>query len=80
MALAPTMTTFNIDGVRGTFLLGSEIESCYVGDVLHGKRHGYGCYTYPNRFFRYEGQYKNGLKHGAQDGKPGKYINYCNKM
>ncbi len=27
---------------------------------------GYGAYTYDNKFFRYEGQWENGLKQGKQ--------------
>ena len=36
----------------------------YVGDLVDQKRHGYGIYTYANSFFRYEGEWKNGVKHG----------------
>ena len=28
---------------------------------------GYGVYKYDNKFFRYEGQWENGLKHGTTE-------------
>ncbi|GLC45242.1 hypothetical protein PLESTB_000721300 [Pleodorina starrii] len=46
-------------GVRGI-----ELDRCYVGDYVAGRRHGFGTYTYPNSFFQYEGQWVNGKKHG----------------
>ncbi|XP_072012072.1 MORN repeat-containing protein 1 isoform X2 [Engystomops pustulosus] len=36
----------------------------YVGDVKRQLRHGYGIYVYANSFFRYEGEWKDGKKHG----------------
>ncbi|KAM8927650.1 MORN repeat-containing protein 1 [Pelodytes ibericus] len=36
----------------------------YVGDVKKQLRHGYGIYVYPNSYFRYEGEWKAGKKHG----------------
>ncbi|XP_075697070.1 MORN repeat-containing protein 1 isoform X2 [Rhinoderma darwinii] len=36
----------------------------YVGDVKKQLRHGYGIYVYANSFFRYEGEWKDGKKHG----------------
>ncbi|KAM3920920.1 MORN repeat-containing protein 1 [Leptodactylus fuscus] len=36
----------------------------YVGDVQRQLRHGYGIYVYANSFFRYEGEWKDGKKHG----------------
>ncbi|XP_069804771.1 MORN repeat-containing protein 1 isoform X2 [Dendropsophus ebraccatus] len=36
----------------------------YVGDVKKQLRHGYGVYVYENSFFRYEGEWKDGKKHG----------------
>ncbi|XP_069597680.1 MORN repeat-containing protein 1 [Ranitomeya imitator] len=36
----------------------------YVGDVRNQLRHGYGIYVYDNSFFRYEGEWKGGKKHG----------------
>ncbi|XP_015192642.1 MORN repeat-containing protein 1 isoform X2 [Lepisosteus oculatus] len=36
----------------------------YVGEVKSLLRDGYGLYVYPNSFFRYEGQWKLGKKHG----------------
>ncbi|CAN2388229.1 MORN repeat-containing protein 1 [Pristimantis euphronides] len=42
----------------------SQTSQHYVGDVRKQLRHGYGIYVYPNSFFRYEGEWKNGTKHG----------------
>ncbi|XP_056399328.1 MORN repeat-containing protein 1 isoform X2 [Hyla sarda] len=41
-------------------------RSCqhYVGDVKKQLRHGYGVYVYENSFFRYDGEWKDGKKHG----------------
>ncbi|XP_068096772.1 MORN repeat-containing protein 1 isoform X2 [Hyperolius riggenbachi] len=36
----------------------------YVGDVKKQLRDGYGLYVYTNSFFRYEGEWKGGKKHG----------------
>ncbi|XP_044137785.1 MORN repeat-containing protein 1 [Bufo gargarizans] len=36
----------------------------YLGDVKKQLRHGYGIYVYANSFFRYEGEWKDGKKHG----------------
>ncbi|KAM5140338.1 MORN repeat-containing protein 1 [Mantella aurantiaca] len=36
----------------------------YVGDVKKQLRHGYGVYIYTNSFFRYEGEWEDGKKHG----------------
>ncbi|XP_058858108.1 MORN repeat-containing protein 1-like [Acipenser ruthenus] len=36
----------------------------YIGDVKHQLRDGFGVYVYPNSFFRYEGEWKAGQKHG----------------
>ncbi|KAM9299338.1 MORN repeat-containing protein 1 [Gastrophryne carolinensis] len=36
----------------------------YAGDVKRQLRHGYGIYVYTNSFFRYEGEWKDGKKHG----------------
>ncbi|XP_066547159.1 MORN repeat-containing protein 1 isoform X2 [Amia ocellicauda] len=36
----------------------------YTGEVKNLLRDGYGLYVYPNSFFRYEGQWKSGKKHG----------------
>uniref|UniRef100_A0A8C5WAY0 MORN repeat containing 1 n=1 Tax=Leptobrachium leishanense TaxID=445787 RepID=A0A8C5WAY0_9ANUR len=36
----------------------------YAGEVKKQLRHGYGVYIYSNSFFRYEGEWKNGKKHG----------------
>ncbi|XP_031818860.1 MORN repeat-containing protein 1 isoform X2 [Sarcophilus harrisii] len=44
------------------------IPSCQVGSTLLllscGVSQGYGHYLYPNTFFRYEGEWKDGKKHG----------------
>ncbi|XP_069774660.1 MORN repeat-containing protein 1-like isoform X2 [Narcine bancroftii] len=37
---------------------------CYTGEVKQQLRDGFGHYIYPNSFFKYEGQWKNGKKHG----------------
>ncbi|PIK58207.1 putative MORN repeat-containing protein 1 isoform X6 [Apostichopus japonicus] len=39
-------------------------EKGYIGDTRTQLRHGYGIYKYSNRFFRYEGEWKEGKKHG----------------
>ncbi|XP_042199700.1 MORN repeat-containing protein 1 isoform X2 [Callorhinchus milii] len=36
----------------------------YVGEVKHELRDGFGLYIYPNSFFRYQGEWKAGKKHG----------------
>ncbi|XP_075460973.1 MORN repeat-containing protein 1 isoform X3 [Ascaphus truei] len=36
----------------------------YIGDMKKQLRHGYGLYVYANSFFRYEGEWKSGKKHG----------------
>ncbi|XP_069466285.1 MORN repeat-containing protein 1 isoform X2 [Ambystoma mexicanum] len=36
----------------------------YIGEVKKQLRDGFGIYVYPNSFFRYEGQWKKGKKHG----------------
>eukprot|EP00294_Goniomonas_avonlea_P003497 CAMPEP_0114555854 /NCGR_PEP_ID=MMETSP0114-20121206/8972_1 /TAXON_ID=31324 /ORGANISM="Goniomonas sp, Strain m" /LENGTH=503 /DNA_ID=CAMNT_0001741009 /DNA_START=35 /DNA_END=1546 /DNA_ORIENTATION=+ len=36
----------------------------YQGQKKGRVRHGVGCYTYPNAFFRYEGDWQDGKKHG----------------
>ena len=44
------------------FLL--DVQS-YAGDVANNVRHGLGSYVYANSYFRYEGEWVNGKKHGA---------------
>ncbi|XP_029434692.1 MORN repeat-containing protein 1 isoform X2 [Rhinatrema bivittatum] len=39
-------------------------SSFYVGEVKKQLRDGYGLYIYPNSFFWYEGEWKQGKKHG----------------
>lgn len=41
-----------------------DVESGYVGEIKHNLRDGYGTYTYENSFFRFEGEWKEGLKNG----------------
>lgn len=36
----------------------------YVGEIKENLRNGYGVYTYSNSFFRYEGEWRAGIKHG----------------
>ncbi|XP_038866210.1 MORN repeat-containing protein 1-like [Salvelinus namaycush] len=36
----------------------------YVGEVTNLTRNGFGVYVYPNSFFRYEGEWSKGEKHG----------------
>jgi len=36
----------------------------YVGETKGNLRDGYGVYTYPNSFFRYEGEWSKGVKQG----------------
>ncbi|XP_032087830.1 MORN repeat-containing protein 1 isoform X2 [Thamnophis elegans] len=36
----------------------------YCGEMKDQRRNGYGLYIYPNTFFKYEGQWKRGKKHG----------------
>ncbi|XP_073459094.1 MORN repeat-containing protein 1 isoform X1 [Aquarana catesbeiana] len=40
------------------------VSKQYAGDVKKQLRHGYGIYVYTNSFFRYEGEWKDGKKHG----------------
>jgi hypothetical protein len=50
--------------IAGCLLAGAQVN-CYNGTMQDGKRHGEGTFTYPNRFFKYEGEYRDGQKHGA---------------
>ncbi|XP_041479651.1 MORN repeat-containing protein 1-like isoform X6 [Lytechinus variegatus] len=36
----------------------------YIGETRNQMRHGYGVYKYCNKFFKYEGEWKEGKKHG----------------
>ena len=36
----------------------------YVGETKNNVRNGFGVYVFENKFFRYEGEWKNGKKHG----------------
>lgn len=48
----------------GIILKGTELQKCYEGDVVKGRRHGKGKYAYPNQFFQYEGDFVHGKKEG----------------
>lgn len=39
-------------------------KSNYKGEMMHNLRNGFGIYIYENKFFRYEGEWRNGVKHG----------------
>ena len=41
-----------------------ERRNYYDGETLNQMRHGYGVYVYENKFFRYEGDWVKGKKHG----------------
>jgi len=36
----------------------------YQGEMANNLRNGFGIYVYENKYFRYEGEWKNGKKHG----------------
>eukprot|EP00794_Sanderia_malayensis_P009794 gene9794-10793_t len=36
----------------------------YIGEIKDQLRHGFGVYNYPNSFFKYEGEWRKGKKHG----------------
>jgi hypothetical protein len=58
--------TFFTSPVKGTGLRGIELDRCYVGECdSEGRRHGLGVYRFPNHMV-FEGNYRHGLKHGAQ--------------
>jgi hypothetical protein len=40
------------------------VKDNYIGEMRNNIRDGYGVYVYENSFFRYEGEWKNGKKHG----------------
>ncbi|XP_031421431.1 MORN repeat-containing protein 1 isoform X2 [Clupea harengus] len=40
------------------------LSKSYIGEVKNQTRHGFGVYVYPNNFFRYEGEWKMGVKQG----------------
>lgn len=64
---APSMTSsIALSPSRGTAVRGDQLLACYVGDsTAAGVREGQGCYNFPNRYYRYEGDYVDGKKHGA---------------
>ncbi|XP_033754165.1 MORN repeat-containing protein 1-like isoform X6 [Pecten maximus] len=39
-------------------------SASYIGEKKNEMRNGLGVYTYENKYFRYEGQWRNGKKHG----------------
>uniref|UniRef100_A0A8C6XKS2 MORN repeat containing 1 n=1 Tax=Naja naja TaxID=35670 RepID=A0A8C6XKS2_NAJNA len=44
--------------------MAAEGAASYCGEMKDQRRNGYGRYVYPNSFFKYEGQWKRGKKHG----------------
>ncbi|ETE61303.1 hypothetical protein L345_12948, partial [Ophiophagus hannah] len=44
--------------------MAAERAASYCGEMKDQRRNGYGRYVYPNSFFKYEGQWKGGKKHG----------------
>ena len=42
-----------------------ERKNQYVGQRVNLLRDGYGIYCYANKYFRYEGEWKKGRKHGS---------------
>ncbi|XP_070812380.1 MORN repeat-containing protein 1 [Pituophis catenifer annectens] len=44
--------------------MAAEGAASYCGEMKDQRRNGYGRYIYPNSFFKYEGQWKKGKKHG----------------
>nr|CAB3263905.1 MORN repeat-containing protein 1-like [Phallusia mammillata] len=42
----------------------SERKNYYIGETASQLRHGFGVYFYSNKFFRYEGDWVKGKKHG----------------
>lgn len=46
---------------------GAEQENCYKGPLINNIRNGEGTYSYPNRYFKYEGTYVDGMKHGMSN-------------
>ncbi|KAM6434432.1 MORN repeat-containing protein 1 isoform 2-T2 [Liasis olivaceus] len=44
--------------------MAAERAVSYCGEMKDQRRNGYGRYVYPNSFFKYEGQWKRGKKHG----------------
>ncbi|XP_076819550.1 MORN repeat-containing protein 1-like isoform X3 [Clavelina lepadiformis] len=44
--------------------ISSERRNYYVGETVNQLRNGYGVYFYKNKFFRYEGEWLKGKKHG----------------
>ena len=42
-------------------------KNTYKGEMARNLRNGFGIYVYENDFFRYEGQWLNGIKHGKKE-------------
>ena len=40
------------------------VTSHYAGDMVAGKRDGHGTYVYDNKFFQYQGEWRDNKKHG----------------
>jgi hypothetical protein len=53
-----------VDPSLGLYLKGAATDTCYSGDLIQARRSGFGAYSYPNSFYTYEGEYKEGRKHG----------------
>jgi len=41
-----------------------EHKNYYDGEISNQMRHGFGVYIYSNKYFRYEGDWVKGKKHG----------------
>ena len=41
-----------------------QTDRCTIAKLLFTQFAGHGVYVYDNKFYRYEGQWKNGKKHG----------------
>eukprot|EP00959_Pyramimonas_sp_CCMP1952_P015907 336433-Pyramimonas_sp.AAC.1 len=59
----PARITVETHVRAGVMLKGTELEKCYEGPLVNGLRHGSGTYEYPNRYFKYAGDYVEGRKH-----------------
>jgi hypothetical protein len=55
-----------VDASVGLYLKGAATDRCYAGDLIQARRNGFGAYRYPNSFYTYEGEYKDGRKHGTR--------------
>ena len=65
LSFADDMTTLDMTGRLGSTLHGYELDRAYAGETdARGRRHGYGAYRFPNAFFTYRGDFREGVKHG----------------